>query len=243
MKSYPITLKPFGKKAILIEWPNKVEEAILDDIIRFKTVLKTELDASLELIPAYNSISIISNSEDFNLKALEGKLLDLYKNKRTLVETKRTLWKLPVCYDSEFGIDLDEVASNLKMTSSELIKIHSSQKYTVYGIGFLPGFMYLGGLPTTTETKRRETPRLKVAKGSVGLAGKQTGIYPQESPGGWNIIGNCPIPIFNANADDPCFVNVGDKIKFESISRAEYELHKIEGEVGIYKPEKMSLDA
>lgn len=243
MKSYPITLKTFGDKAILIEWPNKVEEAILNDIIRFKTVLKTELDASLELIPAYNSITIISNSKDFNSTALKERLLSLYENKRTLVETKRTLWTLPVCYDLEFGIDLEEVASSLKISNSELITKHSSNEYTVYGIGFLPGFMYLGGLPGDLETRRRETPRLKVVKGAVGLAGKQTGIYPQESPGGWNIIGNCPIPIFNTSASDPCFVNVGDKIKFESISRAEFELHKIEGEVGIYKPKKISLDA
>jgi len=243
VKNYPITLKPFGEKAILIEWPIMVEEGILFDIIRFKTVLETEFNTNFELIPAYNSITIISNTEDFNFTDLEEKIPKLYQTKRTLIETKRTLWKLPVCYDPEFGIDLDEVASNLKMTSSELIKIHSSQKYTVYGIGFLPGFMYLGGLPKTIETKRRETPRLKVEKGAVGLAGKQTGIYPQESPGGWNIIGNCPIPIFNANTDDPCFVNVGDKIEFESISRAAYELHKIECEIGIYKPEKIALDA
>lgn len=243
MKSYPITLKAFGEKAILIEWPTMVEEGILFDIIRFKYVLETELDDYYELIPAYNSITIIANTDKANLKRLKESLQDLYENKRTLVKAKRTLWKLPVCYDSEFGIDLDEVASSLKISNSELIAKHSSNEYTVYGIGFLPGFMYLGGLPTNMETSRRETPRLKVAKGAVGLAGKQTGIYPQESPGGWNIIGNCPIPIFNTKATDPCFVNVGDKIKFESISRAEYELHKIEGEVGIYKPEKISLDA
>ncbi|MFD2586689.1 5-oxoprolinase subunit PxpB [Croceitalea marina] len=243
MKSYPITLKEFGRKGILIEWPNEVEEAILDDIIRFKSILEEELNDNIELVPAYNSIAIISNNGDFEFEKLKKELLQLYKTNKATLITQRTLWKLPVCYDAEFGIDLEEVAFNLKMTSSELIEIHSSNEYRVFGIGFLPGFMYLGGLPKHIETKRKETPRLKVAKGAVGLAGKQTGIYPQESPGGWNIIGNCPIPIFNANAEKPCFVSVGDKIKFESITRAEYELHKIEGEVGIYKPEKILLDA
>ncbi|WP_350288389.1 5-oxoprolinase subunit PxpB [uncultured Croceitalea sp.] len=243
MKSYPITLKTFGEKAILIEWPNKVEEAILEDIIRFKALLESELDANFEFVPAYNSIAIISNTTNFNLEKLEKKIPSLYEKNRTLIKTEKVLWKIPVCYDVEFGIDIREVASNLNMTPEELIKIHSSHNYTVYGIGFLPGFMYLGGLPGKIETKRKDVPRLKVTKGAVGLAGKQTGIYPQESPGGWNIIGNCPIPIFNSNAKEPCFVNVGDKIKFESISRAEYDLHKIEGEVGIYKPEKISLNA
>lgn len=243
MKSYPITLKNFGEKAILVEWPSKVEEAILEDIIRFKAVLESELDANFECVPAYNSIAIITNTINFNLRELKKEISHLYEKERTLVDTKRVLWKLPVCYDDEFGIDLEKVASSLKMTREELIKIHSSHNYTVYGIGFLPGFMYLGGLPRKIETKRKDVPRLKVTKGAVGLAGKQTGIYPQESPGGWNIIGNCPIPIFNSNAKEPCFVNVGDKIKFVSISRAEYDLHKIEGEVGIYKPEKIPLDA
>ena len=150
---------------------------------------------------------------------------------------------MPVCYDTDFGIDIEEVAINLKTSVSEVIKRHTSNEYTVYGIGFLPGFMYLGGLPENMESKRRAIPRLKVRKGAVGLAGKQTGIYPQESPGGWNIIGNCPIPIFNIKSEEPCFVQVGDKIKFTPISRAAYELHKIESEIGIYKPIKIVLNA
>jgi allophanate hydrolase subunit 1 len=86
-------------------------------------------------------------------------------------------------------------------------------------------------------------PRLQVFKGSVGLAGKQTGIYPQDSPGGWNIIGNCPISLFNVNLENPCFVSVGDQIQFYAISRAEYDLHKIETEVGIYNLDKIKIDA
>lgn len=124
------------------------------------------------------------------------------------------------------------------MSTKELIEMHTKQPYLVYGIGFLPGFMYLGGLPEALETPRKSTPRLAVPKGSVGLAGKQTGIYPQDSPGGWNIIGNCPIPIFNINKEPPCFINVGDRVQFYPITKAEYELHRIEAEVGIYRIEK-----
>ena len=93
------------------------------------------------------------------------------------------------------------------------------------------------------KPKERQPPRQKVEKGAVGLAGKQTGIYPQESPGGWNIIGNCSVPIFDKENDKPCFVNVGDRIQFYQISKAEYDLHKIEGEVGIYQMEKIKIDA
>ena len=215
MKKFPIKLKKFGKNSILIEWPNKVEEDILADIIRFKAILKTELNTDFEFVPAYNSLAVIDNTKSSNLKKLENKLSSLYTKKVNVITDEKNLWKLPVCYDSEFGIDLEEVAANLNVTTSDLIKMHTSHEYTVYGIGFLPGFMYLGGLPQKMETRRRNTPRLKVEKGAVGLAGKQTGIYPQESPGGWNIIGNCPIPIFNVKNVEPCFVSVGDKIRFE----------------------------
>ena len=138
---------------------------------------------------------------------------------------------------------MEELAEKLGMSVDEVIQLHTTSRYTVYGIGFLPGFMYLGGLPSDLEIPRRSEPRLQVRQGAVGLAGKQTGIYPQESPGGWNIIGNCSVSMFSSKNDPPCFVNVGDKVQFHAIEKAEYDLHKIEGEVGIYKLEKTVLDA
>jgi len=103
--------------------------------------------------------------------------------------------------------------------------------------------MYLGGLPSHLNIPRRITPRLNVTKGSVGLAGEQTGIYPQTSPGGWNIIGRCSVELFNPKLEKPCFVDIGDKVQFYSIERAEFDLHKIEAEVGIYKKEKTVWNA
>ena len=242
MKSYPITIKPFSEYAVLIEWPNTVEEAILEDILRFTKLLEEQLKGNWELVPSYNSLTLVNTYALIDFKTFHDELLGYYSSLKEGAKTECYLWTLPVCYDPEFGLDLEEVAANMDISVDELISMHSSNEYTVYGIGFLPGFMYLGGLPKALETKRRATPRLKVAKGAVGLAGKQTGIYPQESPGGWNIIGNCPIPIFNVDADQPCFVSVGDKIKFMAISRAEYELHKIKTEVGIYQPDKELLN-
>ena len=103
--------------------------------------------------------------------------------------------------------------------------------------------MYLGGLPKTLEIPRRKVPRLNVTKGAVGLAAKQTGIYPQESPGGWNIIGNCPVPVFDINKDPACFVKVGDQIQFFQVSKGTYDLRKIEANIGIYQLEKTQIDA
>lgn len=245
MSRYSLSIRPFGVHAILVEWPQIVEEAILEDILQFTAHLKGNcLDSSKwEIVPSYNSITLIHREKPIDFNDFKKKIESWYAENFVTKPRQKFLWRLPVCYDLEFGIDLEEVAQKLNKSMDEVIELHTSFQYTVYGIGFLPGFMYLGGLPTALEVPRRPEPRLHVRKGSVGLAGKQTGIYPQESPGGWNIIGNCSVSMFNPKSKTPSFVNVGDKVQFYSIERAAYDLHKIEGEVGIYKLEKIKLDA
>ncbi len=245
MLKYSISIRPFGVHAILIEWPKEVEESILNDILQYVHYLETNcLDPNKwEIVPAYNSVTLVHREKPIDFENLKGKLEKWYGEKKAVAARQRYLWRLPVCYDLEFGIDLVEVSEKLSMSVPETINMHTENIYTVYGIGFLPGFMYLGGLPSSLEIPRRATPRLNVKKGSVGLAGKQTGIYPQESPGGWNIIGNCSVQMFDPKTENPCFVTVGDKVQFHQIERAEYNLHKIEGEVGIYQPEKIKWDA
>lgn len=244
MSKYPISIRPFGVHAVLVEWPKQIAEPILQDILQFLEYLKSKLNVEIwELVPAYNSLTLVRRNATIDYNDFSTQLQDWYNEKGDTPPKEKYLWRLPVCYDLDFGIDLEEVSATLDMPVKEIIALHTKNAYTVYGIGFLPGFMYLGGLPPALETPRKDTPRLNVAKGSVGLAGKQTGIYPQNSPGGWNIIGNCSVPMFDATKTEPCFVNVGDQIQFYAISRAEYDLHKIEGEVGIYKVEKIKLNA
>ena len=245
MSSYPISIKSFGLNAILIEWPEEVNETILNDILQFTAHLKNTIlvHEEWELVPAYNSLTIIQRRKVLDYTKISEQLRELYLTKENIKLEQKFLWRLPVCYDLDFGIDLQDVAVQLNTSIEEVIAIHTKHTYTVYGIGFLPGFMYLGGLPANLEVPRKITPRLKVERGSVGLAGKQTGIYPQESPGGWNVIGSCSVSMFNVNVSPPCFVSVGDRIQFYQISRAEYDLHKIESEVGIYQLEKIEIDA
>jgi len=245
VKPYPIVIKPFGDFAILVEWPPQVEESILNDILQFVEYLKNQglENMDWEMVTSYNSLLLVNNKNKIDFTSMKSQVEAWYSSKEDVPLPQKYLWRLPVCYDAEFGIDLEEVADALGLEIPELIDLHIKQPYKVYGIGFLPGFMYLGGLPQALEVPRKAIPRPNVQKGAVGLAGKQTGIYPQESPGGWNIIGNCPIPIFNVEQEDPCFVSVGDSIQFFRISKAEYDLHRIEGEVGIYKPEKIKIDA
>ncbi len=244
MNTYPISIRPFGLHAVLIEWPNEVEETILEDIIRYMGQLKTHLDNEIwELVPAYNSLTLIKQDKPIDFSSFSKQLKRWYEEKPEVLANERFLWRLPVCYDLDFGIDLEDVSNRMQLSIAQIIELHTRPEYIVYGIGFLPGFMYLGGLDASLEVPRRQTPRLKVERGAVGIAARQTGIYPQESPGGWNIIGNCPVPIFDISKTPPCFVKVGDRIQFYAISRAAYQLRTIEGEVGIYQVEKIKLDA
>lgn len=244
MSTYDISIRQFGVHAILMEWPNRVEEAILVDILGFVHCLReNHLDGDKwELIPVYNSLTLICKDMVLDFEVMKQQLMKWYLEKGESALKNRSLWRLPVCYDQEFGLDLDEIAQQLGLTPEDIITKHSSSVYTVYGIGFLPGFMYLGGVPEELEVARKSVPRAKVLQGSVGLAGKQTGIYPQDSPGGWNLIGRCSVPMFDIKKENPSFVKVGDKIQFYPISMAEYQLHIIESEVGIYKIEKIGLD-
>ncbi len=241
----PITIKPFGVHAVLIEWPNEVSESILNVILQFEVYLKGNIlnEDNWESVPSYNSLLLVNKLKTIEFAEFSEEINACYHQVKETKHKERFLWRLPVSYDAEFGIDLEELSKKLNLSVKEIITLHTNEVYTIYGIGFLPGFLYLGGLNKALELPRRATPRLKVSKGSVGIAGKQTGIYPQESPGGWYIIGNCSVPIFDVKRDEPCFVNIGDKIQFYEISRAEYDLHKIEAEVGIYKIEKIKIDA
>ena len=244
MSTFKPDIRSYGAHALLLEWPEKVDTTILDDMLRLRALLQENgfLAPDWDIVPAYRSMALISNQEPIDATSLKQQLLEIYHRDGKDRKVIRHLWHLPVCYDESFGPDLKEMTRYLGLSHEELIAQHTGQSYTVYGIGFVPGFMYLGGLPTSLETQRRKEPRLLVKQGSVGLAGKQTGIYPQDSPGGWNIIGNCPIPIFSLVVDPPCFVSVGDQIQFYPISLAEHELRKIEADVGVYNLKKEILD-
>jgi inhibitor of KinA len=133
------------------------------------------------------------------------------------------LVEIPVCYGGELGPDLDDVARTHGLTPEEVIALHVGAEYLVYMIGFMPGFAYLGGLPERIATPRRQTPRTAVAAGTVGIGGRQTGVYPLVSPGGWNLIGRTPVKIFDIVRDEPTLLLTGDRVRFRPISRAEFE--------------------
>ena len=130
--------------------------------------------------------------------------------------------EIPVCYGGALGPDLEDVASAHQMTSEEVVRIHTSANYLVYMVGFMPGFAYLGGLSPKLATPRRTTPRTAVPAGTVGIGGSQTGVYPLESPGGWNLIGKTPLAVFDIARPQPALLATGDRVRFRSITADEF---------------------
>ena len=131
--------------------------------------------------------------------------------------------EIPVCYGGELGPDLDDVARMHGLSPDEVVRLHSEPEYLVYMIGFMPGFAYLGGLPERIATPRRKTPRTAVPAGTVGIGGRQTGVYPLVSPGGWNLIGRTPLKIFDIARAEPTLLGTGDRVRFRPMTRAEFD--------------------
>ncbi|MGC1322903.1 MAG: 5-oxoprolinase subunit PxpB, partial [Candidatus Udaeobacter sp.] len=141
--------------------------------------------------------------------------------RRTAARSPR-LTEIPVCYDAEFGLDLDRVAEHTKLSEREIVDLHSTREYRVACIGFVPGFTFLAGLPKNLATPRRGVPRKEIPPGSVGIGGAQTGIYPLRSPGGWNLIGRTPLKLFDPINDPPTLLCPGDRVRFRAITREEF---------------------
>ena len=229
---FQLTYKLFGRSAILVEWPANISQDIIQDIISFERQVK-EIDSILDTIIAYNSLLIRYQNPIIDKELTISQLKKIYAASSYLIKQDQFLWQIPVCYDVSFGIDLEEIANKKKCSVAEIIRLHTEGDYLVYFIGFQPGFLYLGGLHQTLHVSRKSNPRLRVDKGSVAIGGIQTGIYPQNSSGGWNIIGKSPLNFFDINASEPCFAKPGDRIKFVAVDI--HTFYQIEREVANQK--------
>ncbi|EDP69781.1 3-methyl-2-oxobutanoate hydroxymethyltransferase [Flavobacteriales bacterium ALC-1] len=217
----------FNSYSILIEWKAIIDENVLEDVLRFKLCIEKEyIKEKVEVISTYNSILIVYNISIENVNTKISNLKALYSKLDKVKTLNTSTWKIPVCYHDDFATDLEGFSNKKKLSKAEIIKLHSGTIYTVFFIGFLPGFLYLGGLDSKLHFDRKITPNLNVKKGSVAIGGEQTGIYPQDSPGGWHIIGNSPIALFDSNSNPPCFIKAGDKIQFHPVSILEYSAIK-----------------
>ena len=225
---FQLTYKLFGRSAILVEWPANISQDIIQDIISFERQVK-EIDSILDTIIAYNSLLIRYQNPIVDKELTISQLKKKSAASSYLTKQDQFLWEIPVCYDASFGIDLEEIANKKKCSVADIIRLHSETDYLVYFIGFQPGFLYLGGLHQNLHIPRKSNPRVRVDKGSVGIGGAQTGVYPQNSSGGWNIIGKSPLNFFNMKATNPCFAKPGDRIQFVAVDI--HTFYEIEREV------------
>lgn len=224
MKKLKPIIEKFGDAALRLVWAADIDSSTNRSIISWSNQLSADFAEQIKDITiSYNELVLhLTNPlKQNNLFEELGKT----ELREEFKENVRGITKIyiPVCYESEYSLDGESLCNEKNITKAELIKLHTSVEYPVYFIGFLPGFPYLGGLVEKLHHARRSSPRKRIPKGSVGIAGAQTGIYPSSSPGGWNIIGQSPMPLFNPGDNNPTLIKPGDLIVFYSITKSELE--------------------
>lgn len=213
-----------GDRGLLMELSESIELETNQKIRALCIALEKSMPLGvLEVIPTYRSIVCIYDAGKTNPDKLQQELLAVYLALENAQPLKPDVVDLPVCYGGEFGIDLNRVADHNQLSAEEVIHLHSEPLYPVYMLGFTPGFPYLGGLSDRLHTPRLATPRSLVPAGSVGIANNQTGIYPIDSPGGWQLIGRCPYTLFDPHRENPFLIKAGDLLRFRPISTEEFE--------------------
>ncbi|MCS7125154.1 MAG: 5-oxoprolinase subunit PxpB [Candidatus Bathyarchaeota archaeon] len=229
---------PFGDAALTVEFGTVINLAVNHKVIALnEALMKASIPGIEELVPTYRSLLIRYDPAKITYERLVAQIREVEeKLKETPREKKRKL-TVPVVYGGVYGPDLGFVADYHGSTESQVVKFHSGKEYRVYMIGFVAGFPYLGDVPDEIATPRLETPRLRVPAGSVGIAEKQTGIYPCEAPGGWRIIGRTPIKLFDPQWQPPALLKPGDTVKFKPISEGEFQRIERLVAIGAYKPQ------
>ena len=221
---------PAGDKALAVELGDSISPETnrrVRDL--FLAIGNQQIPGIIDLVPTYRSLLVYYDPLRLPLAELEERLAALEQHLDQAAVKPPKLVEIPTLYGGEYGPDLGHVAEHNGLTPEEIIQIHSGTDYLVYMMGFTPGFPYLGGMSERIATPRLQTPRTLIPAGSVGIAERQTGIYPIESPGGWQLIGRTPVQLFDPKREPPVVVEAGDYIRFVSITEDAY--HDIQKQV------------
>jgi inhibitor of KinA len=231
-KTHPYEIFPLGDSALTIDLGNRISSQLNQKVLGMQHWFANHpFEGMKDLVLGYSSLSVlydpflVQKKNKFSGTAsafIREKLEEAYLKSADVAGENGEEINLPVCYDGGFGCDLAQIAESKNLTVGEIIDIHLSRVYRVYMMGFLPGFAYMGEVDRRIQVSRKQKP-VGVAAGSVGIANGQTGIYPLDSPGGWQIIGRTPIKLFEANADLPVKLKAGQSIRFRRITLSEFE--------------------
>lgn len=226
------SLQPLGDTAWQLRWP---DDSHLEPTRQITTLARAALHQfagePIEVVPGLATLTFIPAGlvDD---EVLRARIEQLIAENTGEAHVSSRVIELPICYDDEYGPDLDEIARHTRLNRDEVIARHLGGEYLVAMLGFSPGFPYLRGLPPELATPRRATPRLQIPAGSVGIAGSQTGIYPQATPGGWQLLGRIPARLFTLDQSPPALLQAGDRVRFRRIDAAEFAALQYESEKG-----------
>ena len=226
-------ITPMGDNALIVELGDAISESTHRRVqAAWRALAAAPLPGVSEAVPAYTTVTLFYDpalvvragapAEEI-VTWLGARVRERLKDPPKSAKTKPRTVEVPVGYGGDFGPDLARVAAQAKLSPEDVVKRHAKAEYRVHLIGFAPGFPYLGGLPKELVTPRHPKPRMAVPAGSVGIGGKQTGIYPQVTPGGWNLIGRTPLRLFRPEEDPPVLLQAGDIVKFRPVSAEEFE--------------------
>ena len=221
-----IKLLTAGDSSILLQFGNTIDPAINRKIAATVQLMREQhINGVTDVIPAFCSLLINYDPRVISYEQIKRRMEALVKIDVTAGDTRKRVFEIPVCYGGEYGPDIQNIADHAGLSVEEVIQIHTSRDYLIYMLGFLPGFTYLGGLDERIHTPRLDNPRIRIPAGSVGIGGSQTGIYPMDSPGGWQLMGMTPVKTYDPDREVPILVEAGDYIRFVAID--EDEFHRI----------------
>ena len=217
-----VRILPAGDAAWLIELPERIDAAINTRAIRIAREVERSGLRATDVVVGYRSVMVYVDPLSDDATTVERRLAEIAAATEVGEDAPRPLVEVPVCYDGPHGPDLADVAAFGNCPIDEVIERHLAVEYRVFVVGFVPGFAYMAPVDPKIAAPRRSSPRLKVPAGSVAVAAGQTGVYPAETPGGWSLIGRCPVKPYDPDRGEPFLFHPGDRIRFRRISEPEY---------------------
>lgn len=215
---------PAGDSALFVEFEERIDPEVNARTIACADAIQAAQIAGVrDIVPTYRSVAVYFDPLRTDSDLLMERIAHEAAHATALPTGESPAVRIPVCYGGELGPDLEHVAAFARLPESDVVSLHSSAIYRVFMLGFVPGFAYLGLVDERIAMPRQSTPRVRVPAGSVGIAGVQTGVYPAETPGGWQLIGRTPLKPFDANRPQPFLMRAGDSVQFYPIARSEFD--------------------
>jgi inhibitor of KinA len=215
---------PLGDSALLVEFENRIDASINERCIALAEALAARgVPGVRDIVPAYRTVAVYFDPLKTDRSQLQHQLGQAIVAPAPATAASREVIRVPVCYGAAEGPDIEDVARFARSSEEEVVSLHTAAIYRVFMLGFSPGFAYMGPVDSRIAAPRRPTPRTAVPAGSIGIAGQQTGIYPSETPGGWQLVGRTPLRAFDASRTPPSLFRAGDSVQFFAIGRDEWD--------------------